>query len=110
MTLHSNFLLDSGPFELPRGEVDDSPILEKGVHSHDRTNISQQVLAAGRCCKMPFWIISPHCDDGVAIVAIHLLRLAEPTAAVSFVLKELWQCIPLNLMNSVYVEPCTADW
>lgn len=85
--------------------VDQTPLLEEGVHPHDGAHVSREVAPAGSNCKILARVEAVGVDHEVAVVLVHVGGLA----AVS-VVEELRERLLLYLVDGSHIEPCTVAW
>lgn len=85
--------------------VDEAPLLEKRVHTHDRANIASKVTSTG-CDGKIFHRVEPvGINHEVTIIFIDSWSLASVA-----VVEELGQRLALNVVNRVHVEPGAITW
>ena len=80
--------------------VDETPLLQEGVHTHDGADVASEVAAAGRDGEILDRVEPVGVDHKVAIVLVH----GGGLAAVPIV-EELGQRLALDAVDRVHVEP-----
>ena len=84
-------------------EIYQAPLLKECMQTDYRANIARKALTAFWGCQIGSRLLSVHFYDGVAEVQIWDRVLVRKLAA-----EKLWQVLHLDLVDLVYIEPCTA--
>ena len=86
-------------------EVDQTPVLEESVDSQDGAGVAglvtkkYQVASAHGRSQVRLWIVAVQLDDVVPVVLVDLRSLRGLAS------EELWQCVSLQLMDTIDIEP-----
>jgi hypothetical protein len=78
-------------------------MLQEGMETNDTANIAWEILPAYGGRKIGIWTFSIKFDNVISVVKICCWIFMGELST-----EELWQALHLNLMNSIYIEPCRA--
>src|ERR1700709_2038692 len=83
--------------------VDEAPLLEERVHSHNSTNISSQISAAGGNGQVFNRVEAICIDHEISVVLVHSWSLTSIS-----VVEEFRKSFSFNAVNFMHVEPGTV--
>jgi hypothetical protein len=101
------FLYQQPFIMLFRREIDQSPVLQKGMYSHNRADISKQVFPTQWWGEVFFSIFPPHKNHGISIVLVKIgiFHREWENIAIDLSPEILREVLFLNFMDLVLFKP-----